>query len=756
MKKYLLILVLIVTANKFTFSQTTFYNTNIIQKVEIFFSFSNWDYRLDTASAGADGFILADSCLINGVHFDSVGVKYKGNSSNSPANKKNPFHLSLDEFNTNQAYQGYADVKLNNGYADPSCVREITAYQLLSRYMDGPNCNYATVYVNNVWRGIYSNVESINKKFIGEHYYTKNGAFFKCNPKTIGTNLPTLVPTGWDSINTYPLRYEKKSTTGWTTFIQFQNNLANNLTAIKTELDIDRTLWMHAFNNVLVNLDSYTGAFAQNYYMYKDANGIWIPTVWDLNMCFGGFTGLGGGANLNNSGLQQLSPMVKSTDSTRPLISKLLNIPTYKKMYIAHCKTILAETMDATSGYYSIANNAKNTIADSIAVDSLLFFTYAKFLANIDTAVVTTGTATRIGIKQLLQTRQLFLNNTPEYLAVPPTITSISTIPATVAINTNVTINATITNVDSVYLGFREVTSKPFTRIIMWDDGTHNDGIANDGIYGASFTATSGKMEYYIYASNANAGMFSPVRAEHEFYTLLPTIPPVDNKTLVINEILPYNISAVTDSSGEFDDYIELKNKSNTAINLSGLYLSDDASNLAKWAFPNTATIPANGFAIVWADQDGFQKGLHSNFKLNNTGEQLYLSYANGSIVDSITFNTAIANKAYGRCADGIGSIVLNLAPTPLVVNACYVGITTVVEKNINLYPNPAQDAIWIDSDSPLPAFIIYNTAGKIVWQQAASNSFSTKINTSQLPVGVYFVQMQNQKNIKFVVQANK
>ena len=35
-------------------------------------------------------------------------------------------------------------------------------------------------------------------------------------------------------------------------------------------LDVDRALWMLAFNNVLVNLDSYSGAFRQNYYLYHD------------------------------------------------------------------------------------------------------------------------------------------------------------------------------------------------------------------------------------------------------------------------------------------------------------------------------------------------------------------------------------------------------------------------------------------------------------------------------------------------------
>jgi hypothetical protein len=49
-----------------------------IQEIKIYFDYDNWDYRLDTAKAGKEDYILAKSCLINGVLFDSVGVKYKG------------------------------------------------------------------------------------------------------------------------------------------------------------------------------------------------------------------------------------------------------------------------------------------------------------------------------------------------------------------------------------------------------------------------------------------------------------------------------------------------------------------------------------------------------------------------------------------------------------------------------------------------------------------------------------------------------
>ena len=64
---------------------------------------------------------MAAQVKINGVAFDSVGVKYKGNSSYSPSNKKS-LHIELDSYK-NQSYNGVSDIKLGNNYKDPSLIK---------------------------------------------------------------------------------------------------------------------------------------------------------------------------------------------------------------------------------------------------------------------------------------------------------------------------------------------------------------------------------------------------------------------------------------------------------------------------------------------------------------------------------------------------------------------------------------------------------------------------------------------------------
>src|SRR5678815_4800594 len=95
-------------------------------------------------------------------------------------------------------------------------------------------------------------------------------------------------------------------------------------------MDMDRVIWMLAFNNVLVNLDSYSGVFCQNHYLYKDSYGYFNPIIWDLNMCFGGFPFAGSGATSFNllliTGEQQMSPLLHAGDTYWPLINAVLNL----------------------------------------------------------------------------------------------------------------------------------------------------------------------------------------------------------------------------------------------------------------------------------------------------------------------------------------------------------------------------------------------------------------------------------------------
>ena len=357
MKKHVLLLLLIIATQ--VFSQN-FYDLNTIQEIRLTFSDPNWNQTLLLA----EDYIPAQSLSINGTTFQNVGVKYKGNSSFSFFSAKNPFHIELDTYQ-NQDYQGFKDIKLSNVFYDPSFIRETLSYNILGKYMHAPRSNYANVYVNDVLIGLYVNTESISKSFVKDHFGSKTNSFFKAaiegGASLDSQNKPNLLYLGANQIE-YESRFEMKSEAGWEDLINLTNVLNNNTSQIETVLDVDRALWMLAFNNVLVNLDSYTGLLNHNYYLYKDDSGRFSPIVWDLNMSFGTFDYLSSTTNVFQTSQKiVMSHLVQSNSTNWPLIRRLLLVPRYKKIYLAHMWTILTENF-TNDDYVSVANSFRNLV----------------------------------------------------------------------------------------------------------------------------------------------------------------------------------------------------------------------------------------------------------------------------------------------------------------------------------------------------------------------------------------------------------
>jgi hypothetical protein len=725
-------------------AQSSFYDIGTIQKIEIQFSQPDWDYRMDTAKAGADGYLMSDWVKINGIQYDSAGVKYKGNSSYSPSIIKNPLHIELDAF-ANRSHEGFTDIKLGNGYADPSLLREVLAYNILKDYMHCPRANYAQVYINGSYIGIYSNSESINKEFCSNHFYSSGGTFFKCNPTvspgpTTKSNLQTIA--GADSTG-YFTRYELKSDYGWNDLVELCNVVTSNPSQIAYYLDMDRVIWMLAFNDVLVNLDSYSGAFCQNYYLYRDQTAHFNPVVWDLNMSFGGFPWLGAGPTSMNTltipTMQTMSPLIHDNDPNWPLIEAVLDHSRYRRMYLAHLRT-LTEDVFSSGAYVGMALSYQSLIDTALAGDQGGTFTYQQFQDGL-TADATFGALTIPGISNLMTARVSYLQSTPEFQFVQPSITSTQASPALPNLNATVTITANVTGADSVFLGYRLSQAEKFQRIPMFDDGAHGDSLSGDGLYGASFVQTSAQAQYYVYAENQDIGAFSPARAEHEFHTVQAAVSFPVPGDLVINEFLAVNQTGQTDESGQFEDWIELFNNSQSALSLTGLYLTDDGAIPTKCALPTGTTIPSQGLLIIWADEDVSITGaIHCNFKLSSQGEEIKLSNGNGVTLDSIIYGPQVADISFGRCPDGTGPYSFQLTPTFNALN-CGVGVPEAAQHSLTVHPNPVQDRLWIGSSLPQKGELT-------VWDQLGRPVYASKwlgfaeLDVKTWPAGIYFIRL--------------
>lgn len=736
------------------FSQN-FYDINAVNTIEINFDESNWDDILDSLYAIGNKDRLVANAVINGVSYDSVGVRYKGTSSYDPARAKNPFNIKLDHIIKDQEIDGYGTLKLANVFKDPSFVREVLGYEIARKYMPASRANFINVYVNGELVGLYTSVQSVDKSFLRSHFYSDENTFIKGDPGpgNPGASLEYLGPDSTD----YFQSYEMKSDYGWQDLVDLCDTLNNYTSDIENVLNVDRLLWFMAYHNLLVSLDSPIHG-PHNFYLYKDGTDRFNHIIWDLNMTFGTFTMRFGGPfqpPFTATELQQFDPFHNIDNTSFPIINKILHISEYRKIYIAHYKTLLEENI--SNGWYkSRALEIQNIIDADVQTDPNKFFTYNDFINNIDNSIFEDPRqGNLIGISELMEARINFLDNHQEFQYAAPVITDISNTPAIVTPNSNVCINVNVDNANSVMLAYRQTLTGKFVQAQMFDDGSHNDGAAGDGIYSVSISVGTNDVQYYIYAENTDAAMFSPERAEYEFYTL-----PVTGD-VVINEFMADNDTTVADQDGEYDDWIELYNNSDMDKPLNGFFLSDDGDDLTQWTFPDTF-IAANSYLIIWADNDEEQNGLHANFKLSKSGEAIYLVFPDTAIVDELTFGPQPTDLSTGRYPNGTGPFILM---TPTLSSENVNGVIGIPEMSSEMpgqfslsqnYPNPFNPSTMINYELRITNDVeisIYNTLGQklrtLVNTKQPAGSYSVKWNGrdelgNQVASGMYFYKLKS------------
>lgn len=750
MIKTLLCTLSIALISTFCVGQSLF-DINQIHTVNIDFYDADWDHQLDslaslnTGTGSGTQRILAN-VTINGTQLDSCGVRYKGNSSMDTTSNKNPYNIDLNYVILGQEYQGKDKIKLANCYTDPSMVREALTYEIANQYMDCPRASFVKLSINNNYIGIYTNTESIDNEFLNDHYGSSNNAFFKCDPVSFdifgdNSNLAYHPDT-----MAYDTLYDKKSIYGLTELQDFTYELEFNPATIDQYLDVDRALWFLALSSALVHNDGYT-AFAHNFYVYKMDNGHWSIILWDVNMSFAGL--LWNGTGIFPGGENDLitqDPYIHIGATTfRPLISQLLSIPKYKRMYTAHFKTIMEENI-SNNLYLQRAQFMSDLIAPEVINEQYNEYTYQEFQDNI-TDNVGIGWGLRLGLENLMSNRDTYINTLPEFQATQPTISNI-TVPVEPAPFTLINITADASNSNSLTLGYRYNQYDVFTKAPMFDDGAHNDGAAGDGTYGIDISILGTDMQYYFYADNSTAGMFSPVRAEYEFYNLSP------KKDLVINELSATNSSIHADLNGDYDDWVEVYNSSDVAVNLMDYHLSDESGNLIKWNFPNFMLQPDSYF-IVWCDDQVGQSGVHANFKLSSAGEGLYLADNLGFLVDFVEYPVQTTDITYGRLPNGTGPFQF-LYPTFGTINTTAVGMEEVelTQNELIIYPNPTNDFVNLQlSHFDNDVLMILDLNGKKIDEVRFTNSNIESLDVTSYAKGIYVITGSKGLSKKLIVR---
>ncbi len=208
-----------------------------------------------------------------------------------------------------------------------------------------------------------------------------------------------------------------------------------------------------------------------------------------------------------------------------------------------------------------------------------------------------------------------------------------------------------------------------------------------------------------------------------------------DQGPLVINELLAANAGTavfnVKDPQGENEDWIELYNRGDTAIDLGGMYLTDDPSVPKRWRIPlghpELTTINPDTYLLIWADNDEADPGLHAGFKLSTDGEEVALFDTDGrTLIDSVQFGEQTEDVSYGRSPNATGPWRKLTLVTPGIANiAIYQGFT--VQPKLShvegIFSTPLSVEIATETND---ATIYYSTDGSDPYNYTGGSATGT------------------------------
>ncbi len=722
---------------------TGLYDLRQVHKLEITLAEPDWFALLDggTGPGAVAGVELIGKLTFNHtLLLDSVVVGIKGETSDlRNTTQKKSFNLKLDRF-VNQDLLGYDNLNLNCSFEDASGMREVLYYATARGFTHALKGAFVDLYINGAYWGPYSNVQQIEGSYIKEWFGSNDGAWWRAeSPNRVGggggggggtggnfgTGVSSLNYIGADSTDyaaAYSLRHNELEDP-WQPLIEVCKAL-NRVPidslhlGLQGKLDIDRTLWTLVQEMLFADDDSYINKGGADYYVYLDAaTGLLMPLEVDGN-------------SVLSSRNVTWDPFYHETDARYPLLNRLLKNPEIRQRYLAHLRTALAQHfVPATVG--AQIDSLAALLRPRVPTDPKALFTLTQFNTGVGQ------------LKTAVQTRANTLLANAEVNRIG---LSLSDLTVRREQNTSFVRVAVEGDASKVYLYHGQGFDGSFERVLMLDDGLHGDGAAADGSFGASLPAygPGAYVRYYVEGIEDDAfatASYLPEGAEHSVAIYQMPFTGQSAVGVVINELMADNVSVVADLSGAFEDWVELYNTGATSVDLSGHFLSDDAARPDKYVFPAGTVVAANGYLIVWLDEDSADatpQELHANFRLSKSGESITLYSPSRVSMDNVTFGPQNTDKSFGRSPNGTGSF-RELAPTFRASNGGSSAVGDVLNRELalSISPNPTSSIVNLRCTEPLSFVELRDMHGRLLQYHTESLQ---QLDLGGLPAGIYTI----------------
>lgn len=689
----------------------------------------------------------------------NIGFRIRGNTSR--ASQKKSFKVSFDTFVDGREYLGLDKMNINGEHNDPSIIRSKLSWDTFAALgVKAPRSNHVKLYINQEYYGLYMNVEHIDNEFVEDRFGTDAGNLYKSLYPSDLTYLgedPDDYKKELHGRRIYELKTNEETDdyTDLANFIKFlsQSSDEDFENQIRDYINVDGVLRVMAVDMLTGMWDDYMFN-KNNFYLYHNPNSEvfeFIPFDYDNTFGIDWFNIDWSTRDINNWG----------SNEYRPLTDRLFAIPKFKNR-LHYYINILLDTHFNELTLFPEIDRIKTMIQTAAEEDMYRTRDYGYSIEDFNNSYTEAlGAHVKSGLKEYITNRYNSAKQQLQLTNIHPVIQNfdweitqsgsgpVLKIIAHVMDDDTPTITATFSgDLDGTFP--------------LQDTGEQGDEVSEDGFYTALIPLSSVQKEFSVFVEAEDE------QNQTERYPFNPSnIVDIElagsNTGLLINEFMASNSSTIADESGAFPDWVELYNPTESAISLSGYYLTDDLANQTKWAFPDTVIQPKD-FLLIWVDDDEEDGPMHASFKLGKSGEDLGLYHKNGDeiiAVDAFTYGEQQTDISYGREEDGASGFVFFDAPTPGASNN---GETSIDDISVEdpqgfilhqNYPNPFNPSTELSftlNRADEITLKVYAINGALVLTLAsgfyASGTHTLRFNASQLASGIYIYRLETKSGL--------
>lgn len=323
------------------------YNDQIVSKIYVDLPPDSLQFFLDNLI----NYRYTDARMIfdDGAQRDTVehvGFRLRGNTSLNSAKKS--FKISFNEFEPGREYQGVRKLNLRGEATDPTMIREKLFCHVWNRMgLPERRAAFCQLYINGEYRGLYTNLDEIDKRFLERNFVGNDGDLFKCtwpaDLQYLGAGQQVYKDLLHDPAageRAYRL-VTNETTDDYSKLVALITALnapggPNYATQLHAILNVESVLKAFAIDVATGNWDDYFYN-KNNYYLYfRPETGKFEFITFDTDNTFGiDWIGKDWGKRSAVNWSHSSEP--------RPLATKLLAVPAFKAQYIHYIDTLIQD-----------------------------------------------------------------------------------------------------------------------------------------------------------------------------------------------------------------------------------------------------------------------------------------------------------------------------------------------------------------------------------------------------------------------------